>query len=219
MMRVPGMLKQSGATGFTLVEMLVVIFIISILAGLITPAVFMARRSSDRKVCRQEITRLCLAVENFADQDKLADWPPDALDKLGIAGANSINAGNECLVLCLATERGDGPYFDFDPERLKNRDEDSGPEEVLRQQLRIPFKDLSLMEYVDIWDNPYVYLPFRAYGRSAAYCDAEGMAVDCQLAKHEKTGTWPAPLKFVIWSFGPNGRNENGGGDDIVSWD
>ena len=207
----------SNSRGFTLVEVLVVLFIIALLAGIITPAVHYARIHADKKVCRQEITRLCLAIENFAEEDKFAEWPPLKLEAFGITGENDINQGIESLVVCLATRRS-GPHFDFNSDRFKNMDEDSGPEKVLKESLRLPFPDCQLREYVDLWNNPYIYFPFRFYGKPAKYLNSEGEEFIAQMTKDEETGMWPAPLKFVIWSCGPNGVNENGGGDDIASW-
>jgi prepilin-type N-terminal cleavage/methylation domain-containing protein len=204
--------------GMTLVEILVVLLIISVLAGLVTSGVWSARSKADRNLCRQEITRMMLGVENFADQDKFADYPPATLEKLGLKGANALNEGNESLVICLATGRGEGPYFDFDRERFANRDGDEGPASVLRDALASPFGDTQLREYVDNWGAPYVYFPYQAYGKKAKYVKDEGEEFEACVAKDPATGLWPAPAKFVIWSCGPNGINENGGGDDIVSW-
>jgi type II secretory pathway pseudopilin PulG len=206
------------SSAFTFVEVLVVLLIIAALAGLIAPALRSARRRTDRNVTSQEMTRLSLGIENFADQDPFADWPPGTLEPLGITDSNKINEGNESMVLCLSTQRGEGPYFDFDDERLANLDADTGPPQVLTEKLRVPYATGALHEYVDLWLTPYVYLPFRDYGEPATYVTAEGEEFQAVLPKDPEKGTWPAPLKFVIWSCGPDGVNDNGAGDDIVSW-
>ena len=36
--------------------------------------------------------------------------------------------------------------------------------------------------------------------------------------KDDKTDNWHGLLSYQMWSVGPNGKNENGGGDDIPSW-
>jgi hypothetical protein len=122
------------------------------------------------------------------------------------------------MVLCLAAGRGEGPYFEFDSDRLVNYDTDEGPASVLRDQLAVTFSDNKLREYVDIWGTPYVYFPYQAYGAKARYSKEDGEEFEACVVKDVASGWWPAPSKFVIWSCGPDGVNENGGGDDIVSW-
>jgi type II secretory pathway pseudopilin PulG len=197
---------------------MVVLLIIAALAGMLAPALFSARRRADRNLTSQEITRLRLGVENFADLDPYGDWPPATLAPLGVAGSNGVNEGNESLVVCLSTQRGEGPYFEFEFDRLANLDGDAGPEKVLREGFRSPYAGNELKEYVDVWGNPYVYFPAAAYGTKAAYTDGDGVPFEAAVTRDTDTGTYPARLNFVIWSSGPDGRNENGGGDDIVSW-
>jgi len=58
------------ARGFTLVELLVVVFIIGLLVGLLLPAVQAAREAMRRSACADNIRQISLAVHNYHDANK-----------------------------------------------------------------------------------------------------------------------------------------------------
>ena len=70
-----GMAKRSG---FTLVELLVVISIIGVLVGLLVPAVFAVRRTMNNGMVKIEVQALANAVEKY--RTKYGDYPPDGSD-------------------------------------------------------------------------------------------------------------------------------------------
>ncbi len=61
-------------SGFTLVELLVVIVIIAVLAALIVPAVFQARLTAKNAVIKAEIDMLTMAIENY--KNEYGSYPP-----------------------------------------------------------------------------------------------------------------------------------------------
>ena len=61
--------------GFTLVELLVVIVIIAMLAGLITNAAFRARIRAKEAVVRSEVSQLEMALQDY--KNEIGEYPPD----------------------------------------------------------------------------------------------------------------------------------------------
>lgn len=67
------------ASGFTLVELLVVISIIGILVGLLLPAVQMAREAARRTQCYSNLKNVGVAIHNFADAHRSMPLGSDRL--------------------------------------------------------------------------------------------------------------------------------------------
>ena len=72
--------NRDRATGFTLVELLVVIGIVGILVALLLPAIQSVRESSRRMACSSQLRQLGLAAHNFHDVQK--SFPPGYLGPL-----------------------------------------------------------------------------------------------------------------------------------------
>jgi len=212
--------KEGG--GFTLVEVLVVMAIISVLAGIVLGSLTVARRYSDTKITQQEIQTLVQGINQYNIQ--YGDYPPSTFSLLKVKASNSTNEGNEVLILCLTGRKRGGPFHeDFKETRLENTDHDSLSKKEfqnLNSLLDLPQTSTQLFEYVDNWGNPFVYIHNRDYKSKGKiqYCDRDGRQISVQAARSKKLGMYQAPNSFQIWSFGPNRRNENGDGDDIASW-
>ncbi len=71
-------------------------------------------------------------------------------------------------------------------------------------------------ELLDPWGRPLVYFSPDDYATSQQWGKDGG---DAGASKNPATGEFAARMRFQLWSAGPNGLNENGGGDDIVSWE
>jgi prepilin-type N-terminal cleavage/methylation domain-containing protein len=70
--------RKSQRPAFTLVELLVVIVIIAVLAGMLLPAINMVRRNAQNAAIAIELSNLEKAVEVYRN-DK-GDYPPDFSD-------------------------------------------------------------------------------------------------------------------------------------------
>lgn len=74
--------SASRGAGFTLVEMLVVIVIIGMLAGLTTSVLVGARRSVRNSVVSSEMAQLSMALDNY--KNKYGEYPPDFSDEAAV---------------------------------------------------------------------------------------------------------------------------------------
>jgi len=142
---------NGGKSGFTLVELLVVVSIIAILVGLLMPALVSGFRKAHETATLNLIHQCEVAAQQFFND--YGDYPPthwyevDELFKYdsngdgvyvrsddeiwfsdgsstGDAMPNSVNEGIEVFLACVATQTG-GPYLDLSDKQLGNTDADS----------------------------------------------------------------------------------------------
>jgi len=211
--------RPRAAAGFTLVEMLVVIAIIGVLAGLILVGVRAARRSAARSACEARIQALKSALQTYAND--FGDYPPTSL--AGLSRSPGKNEGIESLIHCLTTRQGESsPYFEPEKDELGNTDGDAQARNVADSRLG----GAECLELLDPWGNPFVYYHHRdlkpvagpAWARLQVYVKGDGQSAKTQPRPDDRTKSYPGETSYQLWSFGPNGENEDGAGDDVRSW-
>jgi len=72
---------------------------------------------------------------------------------------------------------------------------------------------------LDPWGNPYVYVEWASVPQNTKDAATQNITSNTGVTGGETHALRPHdPSKFDIYSFGPNGINEGGEGDDIASW-
>ena len=215
--------------GFTLVEILVVVAIIGLLVSVLAVAVLGPLAKADKAKCEAVIRGLQANIESF--QARWATYPPGDAGRLGqlvnsplLTEQNTTNRGIEALVVALRARVRGGPYIDqalfADDSVRTNYDADSFGDDKLDIDGTQEF-----FELVDPWGTPYVYLDINTVmngkvedtiqlmDRSTSMLEPGKCA---ELLRHPTTGMYP--VGYVLWSFGPDKKNDYGRGDDITSW-
>lgn len=191
--------KQFKVKGFTLIEMLVVIAIIGILAGLLIPAASKARREAAVRKAQTTIAALETALSMYYTDYGM--YPPSANSTSGSTtqeNGNSfvvnINTGLNLVGALSSTTKG-GPYMKFRSEDLR-KDTSTPPRYVI----------------VDPWGRAYVYIS-RRYINTAS--GAVGN-VDDTYGPWWPNTTNRTQNTYNIYSFGPDGTTETTGGTDVT---
>lgn len=204
-------MKRSSSSGFTLIEILVVLTILGLLFGF--GAIAIRNMQGAGHVAKTE--SILAMVKGFLEQYRNAtgDYPPSSLSKLGVRSPNTLFEGNEAMVLALAAKDYTGNRIE--EQYLKNLDDDRADKNISM------FDEPVLLEIVDGWDNPLVYIRYDQYEATHEYefttqATLETERVQVKAAKSTMTGSYFSKESYQLVSAGEDGVFGNE--DDIKSY-
>ncbi len=165
---------RDNRRGFTVIELLTVLAIIGILAGLIMGAAHSARKQALIAKAKAAISSVETALGMF--QMDVGAYPSQGNANM----FTCLISSSGCLIGTAGTSittsqaaNWSGPYMNFQTN------------------------EVNVVTFVDPWGNPYQYKSGSDHGTGANY-SASGY--------------------MDIYSFGPDGLDNNGGGDDVANW-
>lgn len=184
---------------FTIVELLIVISIIAILAGLLLPAIGKVKDKAKKVKAKSMANTLVIAVKSYESTYGLLPWGGASDVTWPIATPwDSASADNYDILLQILSKvdmtagsfSGSAAYSKSSTGNIRNVKFLDAP------------ADFVTKGYLDPWGNRF------------------GIALDLS---YDNTITLPVTNEVLngtifVWSFGPNGTNDWGAGDDVTSW-
>jgi prepilin-type N-terminal cleavage/methylation domain-containing protein len=204
--------------GFSFIEVLVVMGIIAVLAGMAAVVVGIFQRSAPKKQTEALILKLRANTDQW--KAKFHGLPPMKLTEIaavatvGTAIKKVDNADNEPIEALFQALHwpGLGSDPDLGPNDVANLDDDKLPQAAIA-------RGPELHELVDGWGNPLVYFVNTQYAaldnNPPTYLTKAGVPVQPRPWRAEG-GSFVNPNGFQIFSMGEDGQPNTE--DDVTSW-
>jgi prepilin-type N-terminal cleavage/methylation domain-containing protein len=209
------LLHRRGRAGFTLVELLAVILILSILVWALTKGLRDAMGVTKQKSTEQLLAKLGAAAEHY--QRELGKYPPSSFEPGQEVANDGRNVGIEAFVVAMFSKKFEaGGLLEDVRDALVNTDADSSPRQLT------DFATRELLEVPDAWGNPVAYIEradYAATNRRYLTLDAEtSEEIESAPAafKNARTGQFYAAQTFQFISAGEDGRF--GTEDDLTTF-
>lgn len=209
---------QRFQRGFTLIEVLVVVTILGVLAGLISLLVVQAQKKKYVFQTQQTITMVRTAIDRY--QGEFNRPPPMMMTQftgtkwagLSISG-NITNECNECLLVALHHPDFTTPLNEI-PTSFGNTDDDiwnKVPDGSTAPEAK---------EILDAWGNPIVYIDKNHYEQPVTIMLGDGSTVEVHAVRRpgSANNVFYNQDSFQLISLGANGVQDEGEGDDMYNF-
>lgn len=208
--------------GFSLVEMLTVLFILTLLIGLAAVSMGKMRSRSQIAATEGQVHRLGLYLESY---QKIAHrFPPDGIDSVVETESGTVLQSGAAMTYALARPT---PRYNVTAGGKLERIGVGEPiGEFSTGELYVDDVDEDAVELVDAWHNPFHYDRLAKGGESYSPQGSGEFHLE-EPAMHEEdprenpaavTATGPQnPKGYDIWSHGPGGHGENSAPEGCVA--
>ncbi len=220
--------RSARARGFSFIEILIVMGIVSMLVGGVIVAINIWGRRGPEFATRQTVAVTSTLVQAW--RSRFETYPPtDVKDLLRVAGlpgepirggSNSTNRGIESLWQAFSMP-GFKSEHSWADSQIGNTDDDRLPKAIATSGIA------ELREILDAWGNPLIYFHNADYatadgaphvytmGAEPSDFYAPGDEVDA-IPHRDADGQFRNPNTYQVFSMGPDGRPNTE--DDIGNW-
>jgi prepilin-type N-terminal cleavage/methylation domain-containing protein len=203
--------------GFTLIEILVVVSILGVLAGLISLLVVQAQRKKLEFETEQIVkAQLPTAIDLFKGEFK--KLPPMSMAELAsyprwtglTLSQNTTNECNECLLVALRHPDLTAPLNQLPGSKpFGNTDND------IWNKIPEGSPDENASEIHDAWGNPVIFIRSTFYATPVKIMKADGTEIEVNAVKRPSGNVYYNQDSYQIISLGANGVQDD---DDIVNF-
>jgi prepilin-type N-terminal cleavage/methylation domain-containing protein len=209
----PARRRPATRSGFTLIEIMAVLLILSILITFLVRSVSSGQRTMEMEATRALLTEIGGMIEEY--KDELGAYPPSTFPGDLDPRPSNTNQGAESLVIELWRKGRAWQARAVGEDMLGNTDEDSTKSSVTT------YTSADAFELCDRWENPIAYLAHGDYGKEQVYLtlDASGASQESKVKalRSAKTGDPFRKASFQLISAGPDGLFGNG--DDVHNFE
>ena len=195
-------------SGFTLIEMLVVIAIIAILAGILLPVLAAAKKKARVAQAKLEVKNIAAAISAY--QSTYGVYPTDSNDLSAKAGVDATYTNNTDMMIILLNVTNRPPNLNG----VRNPQSHVFLNGKMVNNSTLPGISTVDYNFRDPWGRPYIITLDLDYNNR---CD------DAAYSKAAAPYNNPLATPVAVWSLGEDGRTDpslptGARKDDVTSW-